>query len=214
MKLTNTRQRALLLSSLGAALLLTAPAAKAAVVGFDELAHNLPYQTSASVSSGGFDFANNGGSGSIIIWGKSNASNADPGGATLGHNHGFTTTTMTKSDGGSFSLTSIDFGDVYNQAYNIQKIQIVGTKADLSTVTHTVTTDALAGLETFLFADFDDLIAVAWTTISGTANGYLQVDNVVVDGVASSVPEPMSLSLFAGGLAALAVQRRRRKTVA
>jgi hypothetical protein len=213
MSITSTVRRAgasLLSGSLGLAALLAAASANAAVIDFDNLRYEgSSFSSYASVDSGGFQFTNSfGGSGAFLVWDTAHNSNANPGGATLSHNYGGSTTTMSQIGGSTFSLLSIDFGDVYNQAGNVETIQIVGTRSDLSTVIETVTTDALAGLETFAFSSFVDLISVEWTPISGTRNTYLQLDNIVVNEMVSSVPEPMSLSLFAGGLAALALTRR------
>jgi hypothetical protein len=45
------------------------------------------------------------------------------------------------------------------------------------------------------------------------SNAYIVASNLVVNGVASSVPEPITLSLFGAGLAGAALMRRRRKQV-
>jgi hypothetical protein len=213
MRLENILKRAAAaLGTAGIATLVATGPVGAAVIDFGELAvSGSDAQSFASISSGGFDFVSSvASSGSYLVWGTTNPFNADPGGATLSHNFPGTTTVMTKADGGTFSLLSIDFGDVYNQPFNVQTIQIVGTRADQSTVTETVTTDALAGLESFLFTDLTDLVSVAWTPISATTNAFLQFDNVVVDEISVPVPEPMTLTLLVGGLAALAGLRRRR----
>lgn len=208
MKLTSTLKRAAAI----VAILLAGGAANAAVIGFDELTNSgSGHETYASVTSGGFVFANSmGSSGAFVVWGASHPYNADPGGATLTHNYANTTTVMTKAGGGTFSLLSVDFGDVYNQPGNGLTIQIVGTRSDLSTVIETITTDLLAGLETFMFDTLTDLVSVAWTPIAGTSNRFLQFDNVAVGGTSVPVPEPMTLSLLGGGLVALTALRRRR----
>jgi hypothetical protein len=208
---TTAKSVASALAIAGLSALLAAQPANAAVIDFNELAHDGAGQAVyASVTSGGFNFTNSFNSpGRFLVWGATHGSNADPGGATLSHNYADSTTVMTKADGGTFSLLSIDFGDVYN-GMNMLTIEIIGTRADLSTVAETVITGSLPGLETFLFENFDDLISVAWTPIAGTDNRYLQLDNIVVDHAAVSVPEPMSVALLAGGLVALAGSRRRR----
>jgi hypothetical protein len=212
MRLINTARRAAAaLAIMGAATLTSTESAGAAVIDFNELANpGVMFQTYASISSGGFTFTNSFNSdGRFLVWGTEHAFNGDPGGATVSHNYAGTTTTMTKDDGGTFSLLAIDFGDIYNQAA-VLTIEIVGTRADMSTVVETITTDTLAGLETFLFDTLTDLISVSWTTIAGP-NLNLQFDNVVVDYAVTAVPEPMTLTLLAGGLGALAFSKRHRR---
>lgn len=197
-----------LMTSVG--LLLSANAAQATVITFDGLAPvGRGYSVSGnSLDTQGYNFANdcNDFASCILHWGTTSPKNADPGGATYSHNYNNTITTLTKIGGGAFDLTSIDFGNVFDDDPYAQSMQIIGTYMAGGTVVSNITTDALSGLETFLF-NWTALSQVTWTETSGR---FLQLDNVVVNGGAPQLPEPAPLALLGLGLLGLGLVRRRK----
>ena len=153
----------------------------------------------------------------IFAWSKDDPENADPDGATLTHNYGGTTTTLTRDGGGAFTFVSIDLTDGFDNKYPGGNAGIGGSVkfdlvfSDTSTLTTTVEIDGLSGFETFLF-NAANLLSVAWTPLTtfGPSNGPLiQVDNIVV----SAVPLPAALPLLVSALGfGMLFARRRRGT--
>ena len=97
-------------------------------------------------------------------------------------------TEIRRQDLGAFSLNSMDISE-WNTDVSPRTITFTGTKADLSSVSQSVTLDGTFGFETFALTGFNDVVRVQWlqTTLSH------QFDNVVLDASASPsavVPEP------------------------
>lgn len=101
---------------------------------------------------------------------------------------GFSPVRLTKNDGGTFLLNSIELADLRGGMMNPYAVNVTftGTKADTTTVTQTFTTDAVYGLETFTFTGFSDLVNVDFEQSSP----YHQFDNIVLN---NAVPAPNSL---------------------
>ncbi len=94
-------------------------------------------------------------------------------------------TRLTQVGGGAFDLASIDLTS-YTTSWNFTGV-FTGTKADLSTVTQSFTTDHLVSLETFTFnSGFTNLTKVEWGGPGG------QFDNINVTAT-SAVPEPLTI---------------------
>jgi hypothetical protein len=86
-------------------------------------------------------------------------------------------TMLTKDDGGTFDVSSIDLGEVDPESPAPVAVPFTGTRADGSTVTTTFTTDGAAGFETFTFDGFTDLVSLSWAQQSP----FHQFDNITLD---------------------------------
>jgi hypothetical protein len=118
--------------------------------------------------------------------------------------------TMTRAAPGTFSLTALDLADLnwdpttFGPSFTTT---IVGTRADLSTVSQMVTILRNAGLpvlDTFQLAGFTDLTSVQFTqgfTHLGTTYQFTNLD-------VQELPEPATWLLVASG-AGLLLHRRR-----
>ncbi|MGD8321594.1 MAG: hypothetical protein PVJ02_14115, partial [Gemmatimonadota bacterium] len=72
------------------------------------------------------------------------------------------TTVLAKDDGGTFTAVSIDIAELALSDLRPRDVNFTGTRADGSTVTATLTTDGVAGFETFTFEGFTDLVSLSW----------------------------------------------------
>ena len=100
-------------------------------------------------------------------------------------------TRLTKSGGGTFTLTSINLAELNGN--NVATVTFTGTKPDTSTVTQAFTIDGVAfGQQTFTFpATFTNLTKVEWAQVAL----YHQYDNIVVAGCGGPPPNtPPSLT--------------------
>jgi PEP-CTERM motif len=114
--------------------------------------------------------------------------------------------TLTRVDGGTFRLTSIDLSVLHPQGTS-PAVVFVGTLVGGGTVTQTFT-PTLFGFHTFSFSSaFTNLLSVSWHQGSDELNAH-QFDNIVVS---SAVPEPASVAVFGTGLVGLVAKLRRRR---
>jgi len=115
-------------------------------------------------------------------------------------------TRLTRSDGGLFSLLSIDLAEMPSFKSSGEpidqgsfKLTFYGTKADLSVVEATATIDAFPTVTTFAFSKFTDVTSVTWFQGVGgnqAAGPGHQFDNVRV----KETPEPATILLIGTGL--------------
>jgi hypothetical protein len=174
-------------------------------IDFEEIDNTSGDTTSGdSLDTHGFNFnySSTNGDG-ILHWGKNNSYNADQGGVTYSHNHPRKTSILTQTSGDSFNLMSIDFGDVFNDGTS-QQIRIDAVYTLGGSFTTIITTDAVAGLQTFAL-NLHNVDSVSWVETTGN---YLQLDNVSIE--TSPVPIPSAVWLFGSGLIGLIGLARRK----
>jgi hypothetical protein len=112
--------------------------------------------------------------------------------------------TLSRADGNTFTLTSIDLSVLHPQGTS-PAVVFVGTQSGGGTVTQTFTPNTF-GFQTFVFSSsFTNLINVTWHQGTDELNAH-EFDNIVV----SSVPEPASMILLGSGLMGIAAKLRRR----
>ena len=92
----------------------------------------------------------------------------------------FGSTTLTKSDGGAFTLESIDLGELSVPLVDVDPFDVtfIGTRFDSTTVEQSFTVDGdSSGAQTFFFGvGFSDMASVSW--VQGVPNH--QFDNLVL----------------------------------
>jgi hypothetical protein len=205
---------------LGTAALLTATAASAEILTFDELGYSGDSEfssqfVSSPYSTGGYTFTSTGGTlagfdvSRYSVFGDLNPRNADQGGATLISNREGALNTLTRDDGMAFDLLSIDLAGT------------TGFDGDGGTVRF------YANGDTANFFDFDfnsdtmltsfDLPFRNVTSLSfiGQSTAFYQIDNVNVSlaGSSGAVPEPATWAMMIGGFGLVGgAMRRRRNT--
>lgn len=193
-----------------ALLALSAAPAGAAVITFENLAHNSEVSTIGYIhEEAGFRLTNSlAYQGTYLVWGRHSGYNAHTGGATLSHNYGGATSKLTAIDGSLFTFNSIDLADVYNHG-STGNVEFRFADALNEIRTQTVTLDTVRGLETFTL----NLANIRWVEFTPlTTNGrWLQMDNIVVNATDSApVSEPAAVGLLGLGLLGIARLRRRK----
>jgi hypothetical protein len=158
-----------------------------------------------------FRFSNtNGGAGAFLNWGIS-GQNPDPTGKSLGNNFSNTTTTVTRIDGATFDLISIDLADIFNNPVG-GDVQFTFTTAGGSS-TQTVTLLNQSGFQNFMF-NRTGLTSFAYLPLT-TTGPWIQVDNLVLAEGTGVIPEPASWAMLIAGFGLTgAAMRRRRAAVA
>jgi len=118
--------------------------------------------------------------------------------------------TLARAGGLSFAVTSIDLAR--NFAFDpTPTVTFTGTKAAGGTVTQSFTVTTPVGqqaFQSFTFAGFTDLVSLQWDQPQ-VAAGLHQFDNIALD--VPAVPEPVSVTLLALGLAGMASRRWRQR---
>ena len=111
--------------------------------------------------------------------------------------------TLTRSDGGPFSIHSFDATDVYIDSQFIPNLvfEVTGTLAGGGVISTRFTTDSDHAFETF---DFDLSTWSNLLSVSFVGNEHGAYDNIVVSAAApSTVPLPAAIWLFGTGLIGL-----------
>lgn len=116
------------------------------------------------------------------------------------------TTTLSREDGSTFALESIDLGQLFPDSGSDTPVVFIGTRSDGSSVTTSFTLPATPAPTTYSFQGaFIDLVSVRWEQLPQ----FHQFDNLVL--VSAPVPEPASTWFVALGCCVLLAARWRRR---
>lgn len=136
---------------------------------------------------------------------------------TIGHEGAGLGLPIHMTRGSAFSMQAFDGAQLFaspDAAYpDATHIDVVGTYSGGGTVTSTFSL-VTGTFTTYTFgAEWTDLVSVAFNgyVVGGSANAGYQLDNIVVDGVRTVVPEPGTYAMLALGLSGLAAANRRRR---
>jgi hypothetical protein len=161
--------------------LLDGTSAGSVVMDFESLAASGPTFTFVSTySEDGFTLVDPDNGGSQAFGAPQTQNDFYQGSTSLVNNTPGDVTVLTKDDGGTFTAASIDIAELVVTDLRPRDVNFTGTRADGSTVTATLTTDEVAGFETFTFQGFTDLVSLSWVQ----APPFHQFDNIVLDPVA------------------------------
>jgi hypothetical protein len=196
-------KKAILALAIGAVAQCCVIQASATVVGFEPLASvDGNDAVGNTYVEQGFKFEDLTAGFGFATWGS--ASTFYTGSTALANNDDSGITQLTRADGGSFNLGSIDLAVLYPGITGDGAVSVTftGARADQSTVSQTVVVnDGL--VQTFSFAGFTNLSSVTWSNEAM----YHQFDNLNV----TAVPEPGSVAMFLAGIGVLGALGRRRK---
>lgn len=126
---------------------------------------------------------------------------------------------IVRTDGAVFDLKSFDLGNYFDSddasspAHSVFQIQ--ANRADGSSVSRTITLDAIANHESeidfnqFVFDGFTGIKSLDIDLLTPREWTHIALDNLDVESAGAAVPEPASLGLMGLGIAGLAGARRR-----
>lgn len=176
----------------------------AAVITFDSLAmNNAGVQSVTNYTESGFSL-----SGDLGTIGAQ-FSEAYAGSASLFLGNPGEIAALTKIDGSTFSLNSIDLSPLSVSFYGGNAgVTFTGNVHGGGTLVQSFTTGSTMGFSTYQFTGFDNLDSVTWVQQAP----YHQFDNIVVD-KSAAVPEPGTLALFGIALAGVGALRRKASKV-
>ena len=176
--------------------------AQTTTIGFDALEQpGILGSLFPSYSEGGYDF-NSSFLGLLSSAHQSSLAYAGSAGlsATL-----LSTTTLSRTDGAAFSLSSISLADFVSLPGSYD-VTFVGHQVGGGTVTQTFTLGGGHTFADYTFTGFSNLLSATWR--EGALHTF-QVDNIAA--TVSAVPEPATYGMLLGGLGMLAFLGRRKK---
>lgn len=139
--------------------------------------------------------------------GLDDPTNADPNGTTFGHTWEGYETHVTKQDGSTFDVFSVDIADILNAgAANSGRFRF--TFADNTQKSFNFVTDSNVGLQTLVF----DVKNVTGMLFYADVGENIQVDNIRLTGNVAAVPEPATWAMMIMGFGGIGATLRRRRT--
>lgn len=139
-------------------------------------------------------------------WGSNNAGYY-AGSSALFINRSWVIATLSRIDGGSFSLQDIDLSELATNLSCPCEVEFIGELTGGGTVAQTFALDGVFGFENFVFGtEFSSVTSVSWNRTVGEH----QFDNI---NVGAAVPVPAAVYLLGSGLLGLfGVARRKGAT--
>jgi hypothetical protein len=188
----------------------------ATILNFDDLAHNSPTGVQLGDDKGEFayqDFLFKHSfpdTPSFLVFGREDARNADPGGATLGSRWDRFPVVISRLDGGTFDLISFDWADIFNSGARHSN-QFQFNFADGRSEVAELTTDDQIGLENV----FIGKAGLKSFSFAAGERQWAQLDNITFASPAGAVPEPTTWAMLIVGFGAVGIgmrSSRRRET--
>ena len=139
----------------------------------------------------------------------------DAAGAAFVNYNGGAFSTLTKTGGGSFTLTSLDISEYFDDlSYGTGTMSALFrfAFADGTSSQQTITFNTRGRYPvTTLTFNLAPLTSFGFSPTDGTS-GFLQFDNIVVNAGTAAVPEPASWALMIGGFGLVGGAMRKRRT--
>jgi hypothetical protein len=192
-----------------AATLTVAAPASAAVIDFENSGSDFLDQLPSSWDYQGFTFQT-----TFVHYSTSNDYTQVFGGASNGTRHyinGFSDTVLSRTDGGAFSIASLDLG-LADYTDNNADVTLTGTLSGGGTVSATFS--LAKAFSSLTLSGFDNLSSLTFSQPTGT-QGYIALDNIDYSAAGpGGVPEPANWMLMIGGFGIAGAAMRRRRMVA